>query len=135
MDPDATWRALIDEWTQGNWLDVYELAESLQSWMEKGGFPPDTVATRAVGVVWNRAAALAVCGLAIRTVHAVMNSPNGIPGSVPFVLSCDTCNNEGPDSYDAAVAAGWTGIRYYPSGLSENVLGQCGACRQRDGDV
>ena len=134
MDPQATWNALLEEWEQCNWLDVAELAAALLQWLSKNGFPPETAGSR-MGADWNRVLALAACNFALQQVNDVLNSPNQIPSQVPFTLSCDTCSNEGPDTYTEAVNEGWSQIRYYPAGLSENFLGQCEICRKRDDSV
>lgn len=132
MDPQTTWKLLIEEWTQGNWIDVYELAEALQQWLERGGFPPDTCGSEHVGFDWNRTVAMAVCEFTLRIAVAGIESPNGIPPNVPFALSCQDCSNEGPDKYADAVAEGWTSLRYTPAGLSENFLGRCPTCQKAE---
>jgi len=106
MDPQATWDALLEEWTQCNWLDVSELAEALLEWLDKEGFPPETMGTRSMGADWNRVLAVAVCKFALQRANNVLDSPNNIPTEVPFTLSCDTCGNEGPDAFDEAIAEG-----------------------------
>ena len=50
------------------------------------------------------------------------------PADVPFTISCYECDNDGPDSYDDAVKAGWTKIQFTPEGLAENYLGLCPQC-------
>ncbi len=57
---------------------------------------------------------------------------DAIPRDVPFTLSCSECDRDSPDSYDEAIADGWTHIVYFPQGCSENFLGLCPACRQEE---
>ena len=128
MDPQATWIMLIDAWIQREWHDVHELAEALQHWIAKNGFPPDTCGTAGVGQEWNRTVALAVCEMSLRTAAMVLESPNGIPTEIPFTLACVECSNEGPDSFDEAVAGGWTRVSCDANGLSWNFLGWCPHC-------
>ena len=52
-----------------------------------------------------------------------------IPRDVPFTLSCFECDCDSPDSHEDALQQGWTMIRHYPEGASENFLGLCPACR------
>ena len=40
MDPQATWNSLLEECADGNWLDVFELAEALLEWLSKEGLGP-----------------------------------------------------------------------------------------------
>ena len=129
MDPQATWDELVEKWQQCEWQEVSLLAESLLEWLGKDGFPPETMRVLCMGTEWNRVVAFAVCRLAIARATSVLGSPNGIPSDVPFTLSCDTCANEGPDSYDEAIDEGWTHVRYTPKGLSENFFGFCPQCQ------
>lgn len=135
MDPQATWNRLLDEWANHYWLDVSELAEALLEWLSKGGFPPDTMGNRNLGADWHRKLALTMCRFALQRADDVLNSPNQIPSQVPFTLTCATCNNDGPDTYAESIDEGWTAIEYFPAGASENFLGECPICRQRDGEA
>lgn len=135
MDPQATWNSLLQEWAERNWLDVSELAEALLEWLSKGGFPPDTMGNRNLGADWNRELAQTMCKFALQRASDVLDSPNQIPSGVPFTLTCATCNNEGPDTYAEAIDEGWTRIEYFPDGDSENFLGECPVCRERDGEA
>ena len=132
MDPQTTWNSLLEEWAKRNWLDVSELAEALLEWLSKDGFPPKTIGSRDLGADWHRTAALAMCNFALTRANDVLDSPNQIPGQVPFTLTCATCNNEGPDTYAEAIDEGWTRIEYFPAGESENFLGECPVCRESD---
>lgn len=40
MDPDATFSALLEEIEDGEWDDAAEHAESLRTWLQRGGNPP-----------------------------------------------------------------------------------------------
>lgn len=135
MDPQATWNRLLEEWANGNWLDVSEAAEALLEWLSKDGFPPQTTGSRQMGVDWHRVLAFAMCRFALNRANDVLNSPDQIPSQVTFSLTCASCNNEGPNTYDEAIDEGWTGIEYFPAGTSENFLGHCDICRERDGEV
>lgn len=50
------------------------------------------------------------------------------PSEVPFTISCYECDDDGPQSYEAAVNAGWTEILFTPESLAENYLGLCPRC-------
>lgn len=134
MDPQATWDSLLQEWAQGNWLDVYELAESLLDWLLKDGFPPETMGTLRLGADWNRSVALAATQFALKRADEVLDNPAGIPESIPFTLTCSACNNEGPSSVREALNEGWSRFHYVPAGSSENFLGYCPICRKKDLD-
>lgn len=135
MEPQTTWNSLLKEWAERNWLDVSELAEALLEWLNKDGFPPDTMENRNLGADWHRVQALAMCSFALQRANDVLDSPNHMPSQVPFTLTCASCNNEGPDSYVESIDEGWTCIVYFPAGTSEKFLGECLICRQRDGEV
>lgn len=129
MDPQATWNALIENWLECNWQEVSDLAEALLEWLGKDGFPPETMGAQRLGTEWNQILAAAVCTFALHRAQSVLKNPHGIPADVAFALSCDTCNNDGPDSHAEAIAEGWTHLRYTPAGLSENFLGFCPTCQ------
>ena len=129
MDPQATWNALIEKWQECDWQEVSLLSEALLDWLNKGGFPPETMSDWRMGADWNRTLALAICTFAWERATNVLESPNGIPPGIPFTLSCDNCGNDGPDSFAEAVSEGWSDLRYTPSGLSENFLGFCPICQ------
>lgn len=44
---------------------------------------------------------------------------------VPFVVACYECDCDSPDSYEQAIAEGWTEIEYAPDGFSSNFYGYC----------
>jgi hypothetical protein len=132
MDPQATWNALLDAWTQRDWQEVVDLAEALLEWIRKGGFPPKTTPGRQMGADWNHVLSVAACKFALGRASNVLASPGNIPTEVPFTLSCAECNNEGPPSYGDALAAGWKRLIYTPAGLSENFLGVCPQCSRAE---
>jgi hypothetical protein len=40
MDPDACFAAILENIAEGAWDEAADNAESLQRWMQRGGFPP-----------------------------------------------------------------------------------------------
>ncbi|EMI24413.1 hypothetical protein [Rhodopirellula europaea] len=132
MDPQVTWNALIREWSDGNWLDVFELAEALFDWLSNDGFPPETMGTLRLGADWNQMIGLAAAKFALKRANEVLDNPAGIPDSVPFTLTCANCNNEGPSTVCDALEEGWSHFQYVPAGMSEKFLGYCPVCRKRD---
>lgn len=65
MDPHATWELLLNAYSDHDWDGVDEHAIKLLDWLEKGGFPPQTVRHRPLGPPANRLIALATCRLAL----------------------------------------------------------------------
>lgn len=125
MDPQATWKLMIDAFIEHDWLGMQEAAEALMHWMNRGGVPPETVPGRHMGSLWNQHLATATCTFAADLAKRVLADPNGIPTDVPFSLSCCECDFASPDSFTDAIAEGWTGIEFTPEGLAENFLGLC----------
>jgi hypothetical protein len=70
MDPQAAWEALLEARQQRDWDRAEELANSLLEWLNKQGFPPETVGSRAIGRGWHRAVAQFVCYLPLNDVQA-----------------------------------------------------------------
>ena len=60
MDPNATWRELIDAHAIQDGERVEELAQALISWLDRGGFPP-TIADRQLPTEAAAAFVKAVC--------------------------------------------------------------------------
>jgi len=57
--------------------------------------------------------------------------PGNFPADVPFSLTCEGCDGGMEiESYEAAIAAGWTEIDYAPDLPMANFLGLCPVCRQ-----
>lgn len=40
MDPQATWKTLLDAYQASEWADVEESAQALLAWLDRDGFPP-----------------------------------------------------------------------------------------------
>ena len=132
MDPQATWQQVIEAFIDRDWHQVQESAQALLDWLRREGFPPETTAGRSMGADWNRHVALAACEFAVDLAKRVLADPNGIPHGVPFTLSCSACDSEGPETFAAAVEAGWTLIEFVPDGLAENFIGLCPEHSDRD---
>lgn len=132
MDPQQTWRALLDAWFTRQWDEVVELSEALFNWLEKHGFAPQVEYPRRLGPELDALLVRTACEFLRKRATVVLTSANGIPEDVGFSLTCGECNNEGPDSYDEAIAEGWTGIEYVPHLPSENFLGCCPTCLAND---
>ena len=125
MDPQAAWQLLIDSYIEHDWPQVLEAAEGLMHWIDRGGFPPETVSGRRMGSTWNQHLAQSACEFAADLAERVLADANGIPEGVPFSLSCCECDAGSPATYAEAVDQGWTNIEFAPEGLAENFLGLC----------
>lgn len=64
MDPDATFRELLNAHGTGDWDRVGELAKALLDWMKRGGFPPHVLPGDRIPQAWQRAVTQRVCNLA-----------------------------------------------------------------------
>ena len=64
MDPEATLRDLLEAVGDRDWDHVDELSETLLTWLQKRGFPPQTVGAPELGRGWHRAIAEFTCYLA-----------------------------------------------------------------------
>ena len=64
MDPEATLRDLLAAVRDRDWDLVDELSEALLTWVQKRGFPPQTVGPQELGRGWHRAIAEFICYLA-----------------------------------------------------------------------
>lgn len=40
MDPQETWKTLLEAYQRNDWSVVEETAETLLTWLARGGFPP-----------------------------------------------------------------------------------------------
>ena len=40
MDPQETWKTLLEAYQRNEWSVVEERAEALLAWLARGGFPP-----------------------------------------------------------------------------------------------
>ncbi len=65
MDPQTTWEAMLDAYADGDWPAATEHAEVLLSWIERAGFPPQTVDGRELRPELNRAIAIAASRLVL----------------------------------------------------------------------
>lgn len=61
MDPQATLRDLLAALEDRDWDRIDELSEALLQWMERGGFPPQTLGSDKLGKQWHRTVATFVC--------------------------------------------------------------------------
>ncbi len=43
MDPNATWRALLEAYKEGNDEELLEACQNLHNWLAMRGFPPTIV--------------------------------------------------------------------------------------------
>ncbi|MCA9026795.1 MAG: hypothetical protein KDA86_16430 [Planctomycetaceae bacterium] len=43
MDPQVTWEVLLESIADCNYAEAREMAETLLSWLDRGGFPPQTL--------------------------------------------------------------------------------------------
>ena len=65
MDPQAVWGNLLDACCDCDWEAVDEHATALLHWLERGGYPPQTVSHRVLRPPVDRLIALATCRLAL----------------------------------------------------------------------
>lgn len=61
MDPDVTFRDLLDALHANEWERVDEMSEMLIGWLNKNGFPPTTLGDPKLGKKWHRSIATFVC--------------------------------------------------------------------------
>lgn len=64
MDPEATLRDLLAAMKDRDWDRVDELSEALLNWLQRRGFPPQTVGPAELGRGWHRPMAEFICYLA-----------------------------------------------------------------------
>lgn len=60
MDPQETWREILDAYANCRWSEARDAATSLRQWLDRGGFPPQTLQPQ-IGAALDRAIACAVC--------------------------------------------------------------------------
>ena len=125
MDPEATWKRMLEAWKDQRWEELQEAATDLKDWLSRGGCPPQVPAGCDMGVLWNGAVTRAACEFAINICWRVLQSPDRIPQGIPFSVSCYECDAGSPSSHEAALASGWTGIDFRPDLPAENFLGYC----------
>ena len=68
MDPQATWDELLEARLERDWDRAEELANALLDWMQRSGFPLDTVGDRRLGTRWHHAVAYFVSHLVLADV-------------------------------------------------------------------
>ena len=61
MDPQAAWKNLLDACSEGDINAIEDAATALLTWLDSGGFPPETIESRSMGPRWNRAVSHAAC--------------------------------------------------------------------------
>lgn len=128
MDPQATWLELLDAWEAGDWEAVVDAAEALLSWLDKRGFPPQPFASRWLGQEVHSTVVRAACSFMLARGSSVLESPDGIPVDVPFLLTCESCGKTGPNAHSKAVGEGWQEIRYSPKQPQAYLTGKCPNC-------
>ena len=77
MDPDTALREMLEAVEAGDCDRVQELSEALNGWMAKGGYPPKTLGTWKLGLVWHVATTKALCRLARAHVRVVASQKKG----------------------------------------------------------
>ena len=77
MDPDVTLRDLLDAVETGDCDRVEELIDALNAWMSQGGYPPKTLGSSKLGMVWHAAVAKSVLRLAKAHVRIVADQKGG----------------------------------------------------------
>lgn len=65
MDPQATWNELLEARWQRDWNRAEELANALLEWLQRRGFPPQTIGDPKLGTRWHHAVAYFVCHLVL----------------------------------------------------------------------
>lgn len=71
MDPEETFRRLLAARADHDWDQAEELAHALLEWLQKRGFPPQTIGHEKLGRGWHRAVATFVCYLVLGDVNRV----------------------------------------------------------------
>ena len=61
MDPQQCWNDLLEALKHNDWHAAQELADAMDSWLRKKGFPPITVGAESLGAEWHRTIASFVC--------------------------------------------------------------------------
>ncbi len=125
MEIQQQWQDLLDAWLGLDWPKVKESAASIVDRLERGDVAPNPLPVLQMGDPWNRVVVLAACQHMKHMAEQVLVAPNGIPPDVPFSLSCCECDADGVDSFEQAIAEGWTSIDFYPQGAGENFIGLC----------
>ena len=82
MDPQAVWNDLVDACSSGDTETAEDVVGALLTWIDSGGFPPQTVAGRTMGPRWNRAVTYAGCFSALAQTLWAANFPPATPDTV-----------------------------------------------------
>ncbi len=69
MDPNACLAELLETIEDRDWDRVEELAHALLEWLDKSGFPPDTLGSIRLGTYWHQTVARSICKAAIARVR------------------------------------------------------------------
>ena len=69
MDPEAAWRNLLDALEDADELAADDAVAALLTWLDSGGFPPQTMANHNMSPRWNRAVAYAACLATLADCH------------------------------------------------------------------
>jgi len=75
MDPQTAWTELLDAYTECNWDRAEELATALIGWLDRDGFPPQTVQRPNLGPHFNRHVARSVSLFVLDRLKEVRHSP------------------------------------------------------------
>ena len=133
MDPQESWRSLLDAWANRNWDEVRGLSDDLLAWLNRSGFPPTILFPRRMGAEFDWAVARAACEFTRARAIAVLDDPFRIPRDIPFSLACKHCECSGPVTDAEARTLGWKDIEYVPDSTMECFLGVCRSCCVRAG--
>lgn len=125
MEIQQQWKDLLAAWLGLDWPKVIESATSILEKLGRGDVAPNPLPGPQMGDPWNRVVVQAACQHMKPLAEQVLADANGIPPGVPFSLSCCECDFSSPDSYEEAIAEGWTSIDFYPQGAGENFIGLC----------
>lgn len=79
MDPQQTLNDLIGAMAEGDADRVRELSEALSTWIERGGFPPQTIGPQELGNAWHATITRCVCRLAPAHVRPVRPGDGDTP--------------------------------------------------------
>lgn len=64
MDPQETFEAMLAALRNREWELVEDTSDALRTWMNRGGFPPETLGADSLGAEWHGTIAAFVCDLA-----------------------------------------------------------------------
>ena len=65
MDPDATWKEMLDAAAARDWAIAEERARALLDWIGKKGFPPTTSNQAGLPKSWHHAVTYRTCHLVL----------------------------------------------------------------------